>query len=80
MLMFALSVYLLSGNTSPRAISRAERERKVSMRLHRGAPANVSSSDLTARQDQSRISTSQVSKQSYCLHLEPPGIIFKSNH
>uniref|UniRef100_A0AAX7V2Y7 non-specific serine/threonine protein kinase n=1 Tax=Astatotilapia calliptera TaxID=8154 RepID=A0AAX7V2Y7_ASTCA len=50
-----------SGNTSPRAISRAERERKVSMRLHRGAPANVSSSDLTARHDQSRISTSQVS-------------------
>uniref|UniRef100_A0A8C7FA89 non-specific serine/threonine protein kinase n=1 Tax=Oncorhynchus kisutch TaxID=8019 RepID=A0A8C7FA89_ONCKI len=49
-----------SGNTSPRAISRAERERKVSMRLHRGAPANVSSSDLTARLDQSRISTSQV--------------------
>ncbi|KAG5853952.1 hypothetical protein ANANG_G00032280 [Anguilla anguilla] len=48
-----------SGNTSPRAISRAERERKVSMRLHRGAPANVSSSDLTARHD--RISTSQVS-------------------
>uniref|UniRef100_H2TKP5 non-specific serine/threonine protein kinase n=1 Tax=Takifugu rubripes TaxID=31033 RepID=H2TKP5_TAKRU len=48
-------------NTSPRAISRAERERKVSMRLHRGAPANVSSSDLTARHDQSRISTSQVS-------------------
>lgn len=32
------------------------------MRLHRGAPANVSSSDLTARHDQSRISTSQVSK------------------
>lgn len=51
-----------SGNTSPRAISRAERERKVSMRLHRGAPANVSSSDLTARHDQSRISTSQVRK------------------
>ncbi|XP_061701055.1 casein kinase I [Syngnathoides biaculeatus] len=50
-----------SGNTSPRAISRAERERKVSMRLHRGAPANVSSSDLTGRHDQSRISTSQVS-------------------
>ncbi|XP_061604614.1 casein kinase I isoform X2 [Phyllopteryx taeniolatus] len=50
-----------SGNTSPRAISRAERERKVSMRLHRGAPANVSSSDVTARHDQSRISTSQVS-------------------
>lgn len=42
------------GNTSPRAISRAERERKVSMRLHRGAPANISSSDLTARHDQSR--------------------------
>ncbi|CAB1341893.1 unnamed protein product [Coregonus sp. 'balchen'] len=52
---------LQSGNTSPRAISRAERERKVSMRLHRGAPANVSSSDFTARHDQSRISTSQVS-------------------
>ncbi|KAM3597695.1 uncharacterized protein V6R79_008135 [Siganus canaliculatus] len=51
-----------SGNTSPRAISRAERERKVSMRLHRGAPANVSSSDLTARHDQSRISTSQMSQ------------------
>ncbi|XP_076021149.1 casein kinase I isoform X1 [Genypterus blacodes] len=50
-----------SGNASPRAISRAERERKVSMRLHRGAPANVSSSDLTGRHDQSRISTSQVS-------------------
>ncbi|XP_028267767.1 casein kinase I [Parambassis ranga] len=50
-----------SGNTSPRAISRAERERKVSMRLHRGAPANVSSSDQTGRHDQSRISTSQVS-------------------
>uniref|UniRef100_A0A7N9AZT9 non-specific serine/threonine protein kinase n=1 Tax=Mastacembelus armatus TaxID=205130 RepID=A0A7N9AZT9_9TELE len=51
---------IFSGNTSPRAISRAERERKVSMRLHRGAPANISSSDLTARHDQSRISTSQV--------------------
>lgn len=51
---------IILGNTSPRAISRAERERKVSMRLHRGAPANVSSSDLTARHDQSRISTSQV--------------------
>ncbi|KAG7216239.1 hypothetical protein INR49_029090 [Caranx melampygus] len=51
-----------SRNTSPRAISRAERERKVSMRLHRGAPANVSSSDLTARHDQSRISTSQMSQ------------------
>ncbi|XP_048473486.1 casein kinase I [Rhincodon typus] len=50
-----------SANTSPRPISRAERERKVSMRLHRGAPANVSSSDLTARQDASRISASQTS-------------------
>lgn len=53
---------IILGNTSPRAISRAERERKVSMRLHRGAPANVSSSDLTARHDQSRISTSQVKR------------------
>ncbi|XP_053707288.1 casein kinase I isoform X2 [Synchiropus splendidus] len=42
-------------------VQQSERERKVSMRLHRGAPANVSSSDLTARHDQSRISTSQVS-------------------
>ncbi|MGH0181190.1 UNVERIFIED_CONTAM: hypothetical protein FKN15_006418 [Acipenser sinensis] len=50
-----------SGNTSPRAVSRAERERKVSMRLHRGAPANVSSSDLTARQEVSRIAASQAS-------------------
>uniref|UniRef100_A0A8C5GEZ7 non-specific serine/threonine protein kinase n=1 Tax=Gouania willdenowi TaxID=441366 RepID=A0A8C5GEZ7_GOUWI len=38
---------------------RAERERKVAMRLHRGAPANVSSSDLTARLDQSHITASQ---------------------
>lgn len=53
-------IHIISGNASPRAISRAERERKVSMRLHRGAPANVSSSDLTGRHDQSRISTSQV--------------------
>lgn len=37
-----------------------ERERKVSMRLHRGAPVNISSSDLTGRQDTSRMSTSQV--------------------
>ncbi|MEJ1271514.1 hypothetical protein NN561_002355 [Cricetulus griseus] len=50
-----------AGNTSPRAISRADRERKVSMRLHRGAPANVSSSDLTGRQEVSRISASQTS-------------------
>lgn len=49
------------GSTSPRAISRVDRERKVSMRLHRGAPANVSSSDLAGRQEVSRISASQVS-------------------
>ncbi|CAG5898926.1 unnamed protein product [Menidia menidia] len=36
-----------------------EKERKVSMRLHRGAPVNISSSDLTGRQDTSRMSTSQ---------------------
>ncbi|KAG7258940.1 hypothetical protein CRUP_000054 [Coryphaenoides rupestris] len=36
-----------------------ERERKVSMRLHRGAPVNISSSDLTGRQDASRMSASQ---------------------
>ena len=32
--------------TSPRPISRAERERRATVRLHRGAPPNVSSSDL----------------------------------
>ncbi|KAM7371097.1 hypothetical protein PAMP_010592 [Pampus punctatissimus] len=50
-----------SGNRSPQVgrAERAERERKVAMRLHRGAPANVSSSDLTARLDQSRITASQ---------------------
>uniref|UniRef100_A0A4W5KTH6 non-specific serine/threonine protein kinase n=1 Tax=Hucho hucho TaxID=62062 RepID=A0A4W5KTH6_9TELE len=48
-------------NASPQAVSRAERERKVAMRLHRGAPANISSSDLTAQMGQSRIATSQVS-------------------
>uniref|UniRef100_A0A672H653 non-specific serine/threonine protein kinase n=1 Tax=Salarias fasciatus TaxID=181472 RepID=A0A672H653_SALFA len=47
-------------NTSPRQVSGMERERKVSMRLHRGAPVNMSSSDLTGRQDTSRMSTSQV--------------------
>lgn len=67
-------LFITSGNTSPRAISRAERERKVSMRLHRGAPANVSSSDLTARHDQSRISTSQVRK---CLRLVLSVLAFK---
>ena len=37
-----------------------DKKRKVSMRLHRGAPVNVSSSDLTGRQDTSRMSTSQI--------------------
>ncbi|KAG7239764.1 hypothetical protein INR49_028351 [Caranx melampygus] len=54
-----------TANTSPRQVSGMERERKVSMRLHRGAPVNVSSSDLTGRQDTSRMSTSQ----SFQLHL-----------
>lgn len=56
---------LCAGNRSPQAgrAERAERERKVAMRLHRGAPANVSSSDLTARLDQSRITASQVGRQ-----------------
>lgn len=49
-----------TANTSPRQVSGMERERKVSMRLHRGAPVNVSSSDLTGRQDTSRMSTSQM--------------------
>uniref|UniRef100_A0A8C4YWI1 non-specific serine/threonine protein kinase n=1 Tax=Gadus morhua TaxID=8049 RepID=A0A8C4YWI1_GADMO len=60
---------VMKRNTSPRAISRAERERKVSMRLHRGAPANLSSSDLTARHDPSRISTSQVETYDDTLYL-----------
>ncbi|KAI4790428.1 hypothetical protein KUCAC02_034639 [Chaenocephalus aceratus] len=52
-----------SGNRSPQAgrAERAERERKVAMRLHRGAPAKVSSSDVTARLEQSRLTASQVS-------------------
>lgn len=44
-----------------------ERERKVSMRLHRGAPVNISSSDLTGRQDTSRMSTSQVPNVFFCI-------------
>ncbi|KAF5921447.1 hypothetical protein HPG69_012496 [Diceros bicornis minor] len=51
-----------TANTSPRPVSGIERERKVSMRLHRGAPVNISSSDLTGRQDTSRMSTSQQRK------------------
>ncbi|XP_038190437.1 LOW QUALITY PROTEIN: casein kinase I-like [Arvicola amphibius] len=47
-------------NTSPRPVSGMERERKVSMGLHRGTPVNVTSSDLTTRQDTSRMSTSQI--------------------
>ncbi|PWA21926.1 hypothetical protein CCH79_00015666 [Gambusia affinis] len=59
---------LRAGNRSPQAgrAERAERERKVAMRLHRGAPANVSSSDLTARLDQSRITASQ---NALCIHF-----------
>uniref|UniRef100_A0A4W4FJD6 non-specific serine/threonine protein kinase n=1 Tax=Electrophorus electricus TaxID=8005 RepID=A0A4W4FJD6_ELEEL len=34
------SLFVLLGNTSPRVTSRAERDRKVSMRLHRGANAS----------------------------------------
>ncbi|MFT7803983.1 casein kinase I-like [Arapaima gigas] len=49
-----------SGNTSPRVISRVERDRKVSMRLHRGAPANVASSDLPGRHDPTRVTVPQV--------------------
>lgn len=57
-----LTHVFLTANTSPRPVSGMERERKVSMRLHRGAPVNISSSDLTGRQDTSRMSTSQVKK------------------
>ncbi|RXN33087.1 casein kinase I isoform X1 [Labeo rohita] len=45
---------------TPTSHTGMERERKVSMRLHRGAPVNISSSDLTGRQDTSRMSTSQL--------------------
>ncbi|TRY87144.1 hypothetical protein DNTS_010213 [Danionella cerebrum] len=48
-----------ANTSSPRPVTGMDRERKVSMRLHRGAPVNVSSSDLTGRQDTSRMSTSQ---------------------
>ena len=47
-----------------------EKERKVSMRLHRGAPVNISSSDLTGRQDTSRMSTSQVTQKKFLLLLD----------
>ncbi|XP_019719656.1 casein kinase I [Hippocampus comes] len=52
-----------SGNRSPQVgrAERVERERKVAMRLHRGAPANASAADLSTRLDQSRITASQVS-------------------
>lgn len=61
-LRMKLTHVFLTANTSPRPVSGMERERKVSMRLHRGAPVNISSSDLTGRQDTSRMSTSQVKK------------------
>lgn len=57
-------IHACAGNRSPQVgrAERAERERKVAMRLHRGAPANVSSSDLAPRLDQSRMAASQVGK------------------
>ncbi|XP_048100968.1 casein kinase I isoform X4 [Alosa alosa] len=48
---------------TPTSHTGMERERKVSMRLHRGAPVNISSSDLTGRQDTSRMSTSQKNRK-----------------
>uniref|UniRef100_A0A672Q7T6 non-specific serine/threonine protein kinase n=1 Tax=Sinocyclocheilus grahami TaxID=75366 RepID=A0A672Q7T6_SINGR len=47
-------------NGSPRAGRGAERERRVCLRLHRGAPANASP-DLPLRHDQIRITPPQVS-------------------
>lgn len=77
---FISSMYLCvcAGNRSPQAgrAERAERERKVAMRLHRGAPANVSSSDLTARLDQSRITASQVGELRLYGFREGSGCMF----
>uniref|UniRef100_A0A672G1B2 non-specific serine/threonine protein kinase n=1 Tax=Salarias fasciatus TaxID=181472 RepID=A0A672G1B2_SALFA len=39
-----------TGTPGPGAWPGPQKERKVSMRLHRGAPVNISSSDLTGRQ------------------------------
>ncbi|KAK0133754.1 Casein kinase I isoform delta-B [Merluccius polli] len=58
---FCVKAYGVKRTRPPARCPGAERERKVSMRLHRGAPVNVSSSDLTGRQDASRMSTSQLS-------------------
>ncbi|KAM6966404.1 casein kinase I isoform 1-T1 [Tautogolabrus adspersus] len=46
---------------NPASHTGLEKERKVSMRLHRGAPVNISSSDLTGRQD-SRMSSQALSR------------------
>ncbi|TRY87146.1 hypothetical protein DNTS_010213 [Danionella cerebrum] len=58
-LVTILNLIMTANTSSPRPVTGMDRERKVSMRLHRGAPVNVSSSDLTGRQDTSRMSTSQ---------------------
>ncbi|KAG2460622.1 KC1D kinase, partial [Polypterus senegalus] len=55
-----------TANTSPRPVSGMERERKVSMRLHRGAPVNISSSDLTGRQDTSHLVTCDPERAPVC--------------
>ncbi|TRZ02250.1 hypothetical protein DNTS_034027 [Danionella cerebrum] len=52
----------LSGNASPRAGRGADRERRVCLRLHRGAPANASP-DLPLRHDQIRITPPQCNSQ-----------------
>lgn len=57
---FVVIVTVCELHSNANTLSGMERERKVSMRLHRGAPVNISSSDLTGRQDTSRMSTSQV--------------------
>lgn len=59
-----------SGNASPRAGRGAERERRVCLRLHRGAPANASP-DLPLRHDQIRITPPQV---------HTPGLLYLSLH
>ena len=48
-----LRLYICFAATSPRPVSRAEHDRRVSMRLHRGIPPNMSGSDMRDAQGRS---------------------------